>query len=620
MSVFEQTQDDAYGDGTNTDAEAQYEDADYEVAEDIDEEGDDYFEVTEHVEKSQQEPVTNVEPRVSRGDMLKICGNFNNILKLATEKNVPRAGNAANILLATEIGQKTKESLLQIALKTVEKAVPKAVPTVKQTLEVTKPKTTVVEKEKKTQTKVKVRKVPSFTKLINESMIELGSAPSSPDPPKVLLDPTKEVPKVDPPKKTYTEDEVKALFMSLQPFMKDSEQFTHSTPSKELFTHSTPTKEPSPIPKAKPKHLIKEVPSRVSPRLSQSTYGKKEMNTSVIDEVKNTASKSRKTLFKENVKEDPELVEIDNEDSLETIAPASPNEKQQVSKASMPDAHTQLLEEHRASLEKTHVNIEQTVTKTQENLSACAQKVSGAVILVQARLAASTKKICETVISSQDDLALSTKEAVESITVSMKDHLKEMSGAITSTFENEGQSMSRAMTDILKKSTDEYLESQAKTYERYEDATDAVTTIHEKLIEHMVKREMKLVQGMDKVSQAVNSASDNIEKCTSVMHTGMVSLADGLTKMCNNMSKLLEVNEALRVSQQNSVKTMNDADKALSQIVVNLQQLSSAQETMNKENIARALIQSEFEICNDSYKLYNSRKSYIVINHIFLLP
>ena len=61
--------------------------------------------------------------RVSRNDMLKICGSFNKLKKVAQDQKVPSKNNTMNLLLSNGPGSKSKSSMISSALKSVHKIV-----------------------------------------------------------------------------------------------------------------------------------------------------------------------------------------------------------------------------------------------------------------------------------------------------------------------------------------------------------------------------------------------------------------------------------------------------------------------------------------------------------------
>ena len=171
--------------------------------------------------------------RVSRQDMLRINVGFNQMLKVAKGNKVPSKNNPANILLSSGPDSRCKESLITKALKTVNHILEPNPPTmISANLvgpdyqnEHTQPKSTSHKQKKPAENRRKPSKAASFSKLIDESFVELGSPPPSPDPPQIKL---------------YTEADVKEMLLKAK---EDGEG--------QKFKTSTPGKDPSPISKKK---------------------------------------------------------------------------------------------------------------------------------------------------------------------------------------------------------------------------------------------------------------------------------------------------------------------------------------------------------------------------------
>ena len=106
--------------------------------------------------------------------------------------------------------------------------------------------------------------------------------------------------------------------------------------------------------------------------------------------------------------------------------------------------------------------------------------------------------------------------------------------------------------------------------ERYEETCDAITSAHEKLIEYILRAEIKIVQGLQKIGTSVESAAD---------------------KICDSVQTVVTANEQLLERQAKSVNMMQKSEKALDLMVRNLERLSLAHEKANKEH--RTLVESE---------------------------
>ena len=221
------------------------------------------------------------EARISRKDMLNICGNFNEKLKKASEQKPSSSGNAANILLSTNSSQKSEESLLLSALRAVPKmTVPLSRGVQKSPQEQVKTIPSKIRKEKSPERK-REEKSASFSKIIDESFAEEHPPSPSPSPaePKTFGKVTK----------MYTVEEVDALLRRAIEEEKEKQ-----------FTTSTPEKQPSPIiTKKTPRYQKPEVPTRISPRLSNLPTTGDVQNVSQLDRIQRVVSTKKKALFQD---------------------------------------------------------------------------------------------------------------------------------------------------------------------------------------------------------------------------------------------------------------------------------------------------------------------------------
>ena len=327
------------------------------------------------------------EARISRKDMLNICGNFNEKLKKASEQKPSSSGNAANILLATKSSQKSEESLLLSALRAVPKmTVPLSRGVQKSPQEQVKTIPSKIRKEKSPE-RIREKKSASFSKIIDESFAE--EHPPSPSPSQAEPKTFRKVTKM------YTVEEVDALLRRA----KEEEKEKH-------FTTSTPEKQPSPIiTKKTPRYQKPEVPTRISPRLSNLSTTDDVQNVSQLDRIQRVVSTKKKSLFQDKSgtasntsnttipkgnrnceQEGPSSTLARTEDSLLTIPPISPlatslnqSVKDDIMLSNMNTFQREMMKESSKIIAVEHRKLTLELMKTQTMLVESTCQVSDAV-------------------------------------------------------------------------------------------------------------------------------------------------------------------------------------------------------------------------------------------------
>ena len=543
---------------------------------------------------------------LSRPGMLKICDNFNSLLKTAKRQD-PKS---ARILLSTSKGQKSNHSLISQALKNVahipssppRKLVEKARITQEHTAVRACPSKVVKEAKKLPETVKpvhKVRHAASFSKLINESFIDLGSPPPSPDPPKMYTQ--KEVDNLLDKPRFYTQQEVDGMLAARKKHQEEQENKIIQEPmrytlvdikklgddmDKDMFPTSTPNKSVSPVPRHiptgnspvlsssnpiqnmsgnnnvllqisnKPKKsnpLPKEEPTRVSPRLKGNAPG--EIKTDRI------LSTSRKSLFSQ----EKSVVLEDN--SLESIPPTSPFSKS-------------LNRSLKSAIVQSELN-----TETR-------RLIEGNAAVIQE----GQQRITDSLIATQKNMVDSTRKMAESVSAAFKKQSDEISVAMTDSFKRHATDISDTVCKAFREYNEQMLQSQQESAASHAETMEAVTTVEEKLVEVILKKEIKLVSGLDRLTDSVISSATCIAKAQKEMLTGVTSMATGIALVSENMAQLLTNHAALMKAQEASIQMTMKADKAVETLVKNLDILSDAQVRINHSHLAKAVEHSELTI------------------------
>ena len=92
-----------------------------------------------------------------------------------------------------------------------------------------------------------------------------------------------------------------------------------------------------------------------------------------------------------------------------------------------------------------------------------------------------------------------------------------------------------------------------------------------------------MVQALDKVAASITDTAGNIGDCQKTMIRSMVNMEEGLTKMINKVCSLMQSHEALQA-------TMLKADLVVQTLVNNMEKLSSGQEKIIQDHLARAAL------------------------------
>ena len=680
---------------------------------DDDVEDDDYErQINENEDEQQDEYEDGVMKlaKLSKPTMLKICSNFNKMLKIATNKKASKEPNAAKILLSTGLGSKSSESLIKQALHDVsripssppKKAVPLVRANVKEQPTVVKTSSKAIQKEPpKGRT---IRRAASFSKIIDESFIQLSTPPDSPDPPQMfskqqvkkfisskqmysmdqikemlaegrkksekemkkmdeeprkytmeeikqiqndmekkeprkytmheITELQKEVENTEPKKYTMEEmkqmnqgvenekpkkstmeeiieiqpDEVKKLpkkytmvdiqkitediekeepkkytlqqlrkmrqnvekkeeqLYTMEEFKKMEEDMGKKDNAKDMVT-STPSKSPSPIPKhiptgtspvlsqsgncaagsslmaqATPETVKKrpvrnratEEPTRVSKRIkSNSSANTSKFNASGLIKIDQVLSNSRKSLFQEK--------SSIMEDSLQSIPAASP-------------LQTSLTDSVKQAVIKANIN-----TETRKLLD------ETAAVITQGQ-----KIICDNLIETQTELVESTRKMAQSVSSGFKKQCKDITGAMTEVLKEHATDLADTVSSALSETNDQVLKAAKASIDRHVETIDAISTVEEKLADVILKKQIKMVQGLDKITAAVNEASNAIAESQKVMMTGIVNMSDVLTKVADRMGEAVQT------------------------ITKNLDMLAESQSRINHSHLARAVEHCEY--------------------------
>ena len=348
----------------------------------------------------------------------------------------------------------------------------------------------------------------------------------------------------------YTEEQVKLMIQNAKE--KETPQFHTSTPTKD---------EESPIPRNKnPRKKHEEEPTRFSPRIEAKKSMEASANASVLDQVKKAGVKdNKKRLFHENdEKEHGDVSHMSEDVSLETIAPVSPmakvlndSVKAQIWEADM-NAHTRkIIEDSSKIIVEEH------------------QKISLDILKTQTQLVENTKQVAEAVSES---VCKSARDVSESVTASVSKSAKEMSESVTA---------------AIKKQFEE-------AQEIHDENTEALAVIEEKLGEKLLTYQIKMIKNLEKVGSAVTNAAAKIAASQETMIKGIVSMADGLTKMATGMDQLMESTANIKNNHISCVDMLGKADEVMKKLTHNMEYLSDAQEKINKEHVARALISCEY--------------------------
>ena len=465
--------------------------------------------IVEYDEDLQPTGTGSMQPRVSKKDMLKICNGLNVMLKNA---NAKAKGSTANILLCTDTKQKTSESKLPEALKSLTKIAverpsvpktsqPKKAPTQSdqpvagQRTNNPRPSGSIPEEN----IRKCVRKAPSFTKLINESLAELNSPPPSPDPPRM-----------------YTENQVQEMILEAQ-----------KKNTSDNFTTSTPTRDPSPIPKKKPsRQLAAEFPTRVSPRVIAQSTPSVNHNTSGLDRIQNAVSTKKKSLFQNKASTSKPVV--DDNESLLSIPPLSPmttSVKENAYRQELDNMHKEMLKGNTDAIAEAHSVMNKKIIESQ-------------------------MKMAETITSVAD-----------------------------------------SVTSAFKQQTLKLVECESSCVDRFEDGCDAMNTVQEKLVERVLSKEIKMVQGLENIGKAVMKTADLIAKSQEVMVKGLGDMSSGMNTLSQNMARLVVVSENLSRSNEETARSQKNANSAIEVLVANLNLLSASQERINQAHVARSLLE-----------------------------
>ena len=492
--------------------------------------------------------------RVSRTDMLKICGSFNQLKKVAQDQKVPSKSNPMNILLSSGPGSKAKESMISSALKSVHRIVdPNEVMDVSLNL-IMKPDKKADDKEKTSEQskKRKPSKASSFSKIIDESFIELDS-------------PTKETTDTVPPGKMYTEAEVQDMLNNLK--AQENRKFQTSTPTKNDESPVIATKNI--------RRKNEEEPTRFSPRIEARKAMEANVNTSILDKVKKLGENSnRKNLFHGNdAPKEGDVIDVSQDESLKTIPTCSPmakplndSIKAQIWEADI-NAHTRkIMEDSAKIIVEEHQKISLDLLKTQAQLVENTSKVSEAV----------TEAVCKT-----------AKEVCAAVTDTVSQNAQKMSDTVSASLSNSAKEMSESLTCAIKKQFDD-------AQDTHDENVEALGVIEEKLGQKLITYQIKMIKNLDNVGSAVTTAAAKIAASQETMIQGIISMADGLTKMSKGMDQLLDSTEKIKNNHISCVDMLVKADEAIKKLVQNLEYLSDAQEKLNKEHVARALINREY--------------------------
>lgn len=506
----------------------------------------------EHDEK--EEEVSFAEPaveRVNRGHMLKIVDNFNAVLGKATKGkryNTTDKSNAANILLATSKPSKGQESLIEAALKLLNKAKVVEVATCATSKKDSSDKPSTSKRqvarhddvshkkreeedtaeqtkfEKKEERREKKKTSTSFSKILNESSIELGSPPDSPDPPKRL----------------YSLEEIQNMMGQMR-----------SRTDRYKGEDDKPEKPP-----------IKKV------RMQKSTEIDKSPDIS-LPEIDKPVKYSEADVSEMMVK-----IKTLSESQFSTSTPAKP--------------HSQFQSKSPAS---SFGNISQ-----EEAPSPIPPKKPPSKIVGRKKALFSEEDqikppdMHQEIIEAQLDLSTAIsaiwKKETESMTRVMTDNIRkqaeEISMAVKDTMFKEAREMAHTISENLLRNGEDISTDMAKNMkdfskglmERHEETSDAITTVDEQLTNLIMKKNINLISGLQNITDAVMRSSQKMAASQENMVSGMVNMAEALTKMSGSMANLTDTTSSLSSS-------VHMAGQALKVMVTNLEKLTVAQADIN---------------------------------------
>ena len=226
------------------------------------------------------------------------------------------------------------------------------------------------------------------------------------------------------------------------------------------------------------------------------------------------------------------------------------------------------------------------------------------------------RKMSDHLMETQRKVAASTREMAQSVTGAIEEQCKAVTKAIAEALSTHAQELCENVSDTLKENYHVVLSAQRNSIERHEETMEAVTTVDEKLVDLILRREVKLVQGLDKVSSSVTVASqqmasaftiateqmasaltissEKIVQSQKVMITGMVSMEDGLTRMVNNVGNLVKNHEALQECQNTAVQTLHKADHVIKTLVGNMERFSNYQERIMLDHISTSSMYGKY--------------------------
>lgn len=123
------------------------------------------------------------------------------------------------------------------------------------------------------------------------------------------------------------------------------------------------------------------------------------------------------------------------------------------------------------------------------------------------------------------------------------------------------------------------LESVAKTsLDKHEESMEVISTCDEKIIDHLIKRNLTLMKSLDKVADSVTNSAEGIGASQQALCTSVIQVSENITAMTKHVAALGRNHIKLQT-------VMDRADDVVSPLVGNMEKLSMAQSIIIEQHL-----------------------------------
>ena len=390
-------------------------------------------------------------------------------------------------------------------------------------------------------------KSPSFSSIINEPDMVLGSPPDSPDPPHM------ETFHADPKKQMYTKEEVDALILNSQRQNQNvhTQSFTTSTPR----TETAPTK-PSPVKSVI--NMQKPGPSRAK------DDSMRRLDTSALDTIERICHQKSLKKNRELFKEDDNKKAHENnltDDSLLSIPPASPLVHHSLDDSIKDDMRrAELNTQHRALITDNAQIVTEEFGRMNEVLVESVNKI--------------TQGISGALREHAHNAASCMRESIDRHQNLMRKHLLEQEERMEQLMQSQQVRMQEQF-EAQEKLMQYVMEKEEKRadliIEAHKDNNATLTEIHSKLTDNIIKKELTMVQAFDRLGSAIYKTAEKMAGAQAQMITGIMNQEDVITKLNNSTAHLITTTSTLNKSNLVALSTASKADAIMSSLVKSME-------------------------------------------------